>query len=138
MGDSTSRVLTNWSVTGIFRSCRPRVAFRSSRCGGDATRIQSILSGWLVQSGMGRFLRVPEDFSAVLGQLRGPMVLPAWVWSPLCQLLLLLLRTKRVYKRSGPARRVAEGMVMGKGLALGGHSPKLGYTPLDILPMVGP
>ncbi len=32
-------------------------------------RIHSVLSGWLVQSGLGRFLFVPEVFSAVLGQL---------------------------------------------------------------------
>jgi hypothetical protein len=35
-----------------------------------APRIHSVLSaGWLVQSGLGRFLIVPEGFSAVLGQL---------------------------------------------------------------------
>ncbi len=34
-----------------------------------APRIHSVLSGWLVQSGLGRFLLVPEGFSAVLSQL---------------------------------------------------------------------
>jgi hypothetical protein len=34
-----------------------------------APRIHFDLSGWLVQSGLGRFLLVPEDFGAVLGQL---------------------------------------------------------------------
>ena len=34
-----------------------------------APRIHFGLSGWLVQSGLGRFLLVPEGFSAVLGQL---------------------------------------------------------------------
>ena len=34
-----------------------------------APRIHFGLSGWLVQSGLGRFLLVPEGFSAVLGRL---------------------------------------------------------------------
>ncbi len=33
------------------------------------TRIHSVLSGWLVQSGLGRFPVAPEGFDAVLGQL---------------------------------------------------------------------
>ena len=34
-----------------------------------APRIHSVLSGWLVQSGLGRFPVAPEGFNAVLGQL---------------------------------------------------------------------
>ncbi len=34
-----------------------------------APRIRSVLSGWLVQSGLGRFPVAPEGFNAVLGQL---------------------------------------------------------------------
>ncbi len=36
---------------------------------GMPRRIHSVLSGWLVQAGLGRFLFVPEGFSAVLSQL---------------------------------------------------------------------
>jgi hypothetical protein len=32
-------------------------------------RIHWVLSGWCVQSGLGRFLLVPEGFNAELGQL---------------------------------------------------------------------
>jgi hypothetical protein len=34
-----------------------------------APRIHAVLSGWLVQSGLGRFPVAPEVFNAVLGQL---------------------------------------------------------------------
>ncbi len=34
-----------------------------------APRIHSVLSGWLVQSGLDRLLFAPEGFSAMLGQL---------------------------------------------------------------------
>ncbi len=89
----TKVTASQWTRPVCLLSCSPRVAVRP---GGEsivgvpgltaewgalwltppwlwvfayALRVHSVLSGWLMQPGLGRSLLVPEDFSAVLGEL---------------------------------------------------------------------